>query len=91
MVKVDDVLAAADINVLIVPSRNLYSARLEKKNNSNDKKMHNISIKPKQYCWTVKCILQLSDNLDLNVEGVGINPHGSHACGIHNLPAQREF
>jgi len=32
VVKVDDVLAAADINVFIVASRNLYSAGLGKKN-----------------------------------------------------------
>jgi len=43
VVKVDDVLAAADVNVFIVASRNLYSARLEKKNNINDKKPHHTS------------------------------------------------
>lgn len=87
----DDVLAAADINVLIVPSRNLYSARLGKKTTVMVKKMHHIIIKPKQPCWTVKCILQLSDNLGLTAEGMGINPPASHACGIHNLPAQKEL
>lgn len=57
----DDVLAAADINVLIVASRNLYSARLGKK-----KKIKNAPhvIKLKHFCRAVKCILKYNDNLD---------------------------
>lgn len=82
----DDVLAAADINVFIVASRNLYPAKFEKNPNNNDKTMQRI-IKSKHFCWTVKCILQFNDSLDLIIEGVGIKPATSHACGIWELPA----
>lgn len=47
-------------------------------------------IKPKHFRWTVKYILQFNDNLDLTIEGVGIKPARSHACGIWDLPAWQQ-